>query len=196
MICDCAKSFEVVLGRPDDRKKAKSICNRGRHPTFVGPNTWIKNSVNGGMFLFYYRRQPVAVALLNPSRSILLVLNVVPEHRSHGLGAAVIKYLKPNFCRVIESATMWFERQGYVKVGEKKQGRRFKTWVMVRSDLLSLQSNIQSVFQDRLAETINPSAPDNKLGGRKKRDQKISNKAGRSQRGRPLRTQSERLAAT
>jgi GNAT superfamily N-acetyltransferase len=127
----------IALGRPDDYDAFKRLLNRGRHPVFIGPNMVTRNARNGGL-VFARHGGDVAAALVNPHYGILLVLCVLPEHRSHGLGSALVDYLRPNWVRAIESAVPWFRRLGYVSVGEPKQGRRHITHVMVRDELRKL----------------------------------------------------------
>lgn len=97
--------------------------------------------------MFCFRNKDVAVAIVNPALNSLLVLNVTPDHRSHGLGAAIVKFLQCNFVRAIESAVPWFERQGYTPRGSLKQGIRLKTQVMVKSSLLTLAGRVSRIFQ-------------------------------------------------
>jgi len=102
--------------------------------------------MNGGIYLFQYAGEDVAVAMINCRLSSLNVLNVLPDHRKHGLGQAVVAYLRPNFARVIESAVPFFERCGYVCVGCWHQGRRLRTIVMVRDELRSLVGRLRKAF--------------------------------------------------
>ena len=62
--------------------------------------------------IFVFVDEDVAVAVVNPAINTLLVLNVLPEHRSHGLGSAILRYLQCNFARVVEGAIPFFERNG------------------------------------------------------------------------------------
>lgn len=80
----------------------------------------------------------LACAVINPRLNSLLVLNVVPSHRSHGLGRAVVAYLQCNFARVLESAVPFFETCGYAPIGKLKRGNSLNTQVMVRRSLLTL----------------------------------------------------------
>jgi hypothetical protein len=40
----------------------------------------------------------------------------------------------------------WFLARGYISLGEPKQGRRYRTQVMVRADLLPLAGRIARIF--------------------------------------------------
>jgi len=136
--CPCAKSFCVVLGRVDEYERAKDVLNAGRHPTFVGRDMVSRNARNGGLLFFCWHGKDVAVALLDPKVSNLLVLNVHPMHRGHGLGRAAVRFVAPNFVRALESRVAFFESLGYCAVGSLKQGKTLQTQIMVRKDLLDL----------------------------------------------------------
>ena len=98
--------------------------------------------------IFSFEGQDLACAVVNPRLNVLIVLNVKPAHRSHGLGSAVLAYLQCNFARVLESAVPLFERNGYTAIGEMKQGNALKTQIMVKSSLLNLAGRISRVFRD------------------------------------------------
>jgi GNAT superfamily N-acetyltransferase len=102
---------------------------------------------NGGTFVFALGDDDVAVAIVNPKLNCLLVLNVAPEHRSHGLGAAILRYLQCNFARVLESAVPFFERNGYESRGKLKRGKSLNTQVMVKSSLLTLAGRVAKTFR-------------------------------------------------
>jgi GNAT superfamily N-acetyltransferase len=146
-MCDCAKNFEVKLARAGDYKMFKQILDRGRHPAFIGLDTMQKNAENGGALFYSHGGAPVAVSLINPHLGILLALNVIPAHRSHGLGRAIMKFLMPNFARVIESKVPWFESQGYRKIGSLKKGQALNTQIMARGALFTLAGKLQKVWQ-------------------------------------------------
>jgi GNAT superfamily N-acetyltransferase len=78
----------------------------------------------------------VAVAVIGIRNGTLLVLNVHPLFRSRGIGRRFIEFLRPHFARVIESRVAWFQALGYIPLGAMKQGRLYKTQVMVRKELL------------------------------------------------------------
>jgi GNAT superfamily N-acetyltransferase len=101
---------------------------------------------NGGALMFTFAGEDVAVALINPRVNVLTVLCVVPEHRGHGMGGACLAYVQANFARVVESAVEYFVRHGYVAIGKMKQGRRLRTQIMVRKDLISLAGRINRIF--------------------------------------------------
>lgn len=95
--------------------------------------------------MYQYQNESVAVSLINPHYGILLVLNVHPNHRSHGLGRAIMNFLIPNFARVIETKIKWFESCGYIGIGELKQGLRYKTQIMARKELFTLAGRIKNL---------------------------------------------------
>lgn len=148
MGCDCAEHLLVRLGRTTEYKAAKSLLNAGRHPSFIGRDTVTKAASNGGLFFAQHDGKDVAVAIVNPRVSTLLVLNVHPAHRSHGLGGAFLGFVRPNFARVLESAVPWFERQGYIAIGEMKQGRTLRTQIMVRKELPALAGRVARLLPE------------------------------------------------
>lgn len=91
----------------------------------------------------------VACAVVNPKTNTLLVLNIVPEHRSHGLGSALLRFLQCNFARVVETAVPFFERNGYSKVGALKRGNSLNTQVMVKSSLIPLAGRMEALLGSR-----------------------------------------------
>ena len=131
----------------------KALLNVGKHPTFIGRNLVKYCSMNGGAFVATFGGRDVAVAIVNPSINCLLVLNVHPAHRSHGLGAALLRYLQCNFARVLESAVPFFERNGYQSVGAMHQGKSLKTQVMVKSDLIPLAGRVARIYGEASGRT-------------------------------------------
>jgi len=127
-------------------ERAKRLLDAGKHPTFIGRNLVARCAMNGGAFIFSAEGADVAVAIVNPRNNCLLVLNVHPHHRSHGLGAAVLEYLQCNFARVLETAVPFFQRRGYVSVGQMHQGKSLKTQVMVKGSLIPLAGRIASLL--------------------------------------------------
>lgn len=124
----------------------KRVLDLGKHPTFIGRELFAHSARNGGAFAFSYGTEDVAVALLNPRLNVLLVINVLPTHRSHGLGSAVLTYLQCSFARVLESAIPFFERSGYTSVGELHQGNRLRTQVMIKQSLLALAGRVSRIY--------------------------------------------------
>jgi hypothetical protein len=120
--------------------------NHGKHPTFIGREMALKAASNGGVFVFAFAGEDIAVAVVNPALNCLTVLNVSPEHRSHGLGGAILRYLQCNFARVLESAVPFFARNGYTPRGALKIGKSLKTQVMVKSSLLTLAGRVSEIF--------------------------------------------------
>jgi len=146
LICTCATHLLVRGGRQGEYKAAKSLLNAGRHPAFIGRDVLVRNARNGGLFFAQHDGVDIAVALVNPRVSTLLVLNVHPDHRSHGLGRAFLEFVRPNFARVVENAVPWFEKNGYIAIGDMKQGRTLRTQIMVRGELPALAGRIQRLL--------------------------------------------------
>lgn len=147
--CDCSKRFLVRVGRTDEYRRAKRLFDAGTHPTFIGRSTVLRAARDGGLLFYTLSGMDVAVTVTNARNSTLLAMNVHPNHREHGLGDAIVQYLRPNFVRAIDFRVAWFERRGYVSVGEPKEGRKFKTQVMVRSELRELAGRVRRVMGDQ-----------------------------------------------
>ena len=124
----------------------KALLNKGKHPTFIGRNLVQRCAMNGGVMIFISAGSDVAVAVVNPAINTLLVLNVHPAHRSHGLGSALLGYLQCNFARVLESAVPFFERNGYKSVGTMKQGKALRTQVMIKAALIPLAGRVARIY--------------------------------------------------
>lgn len=118
----------------------------GKHPAFIGSDTMTKNALNGGALFYDWNGAPIAVSLINPHYGILLALNVVPTHRAHGLGRAIVQFLMPNFIRAIESKVTYFERLGYRAVGKLKRGISLNTQLMARAALFSLAGKLAKAW--------------------------------------------------
>lgn len=146
--CDCASRFLVRVGRTDEYRRAKRLLDQGKHPTFLGRQTVLRSAQDGGLLFYTLHGFDVAVTVVNARNSTLLAMNVLPSHREHGLGCAVMEYLRPNFVRAIDNKVSWFERRGYISVGEPKQGRKFKTQIMVRAELRELAGRVRAVVGD------------------------------------------------
>ena len=144
-MCDCATAFTMRVGRADEYRRAKTLLNTARHPTFVGRGQMHRWADEGGLLFAQYHGEDVAVCVMNTRNSTFVVFSVIPEHQSHGLGGALLRYLRPNFARVIDYRVAWFERNGYVSLGEPKQGRKYATQIMVRADLVGLSGRIRSI---------------------------------------------------
>lgn len=158
--CPCAREFVTQLVRPDQWRMAKHVFDRGKHPAFLGRDVISFYARNGGSILFLHLGEPVAVAIVNTKHGVLLALNVLPDHRGHGLGAAIVDYLMPNFARVLDSKVPWFRRRGYTSVGEQKRGLRHRTQIMVRSGLIPLAGRLTRILAQRkkrnIADTAKP----------------------------------------
>ena len=155
--CDCATRFVVRLARADEYPMWKKILNAGRHPVFIGKDIMMRNSKNGGALFYALDGEVVAVSLINPHYGILLALNVLPEHRSHGLGAAILNFLLPNFARVVEHKIEWFEKRGYKRIGKLKHGISLNTQVMARAALFDLTGKLTKAWRSNLP--VNADAP-------------------------------------
>ncbi len=147
--CRCSISFEVKLGRSSEYRRFKAVLDAGKHPTFIGRQTVERHAINGGLLFFQIDGKDVAGALVNPRFNNLMVLNVVPEHRSHHLGSAIVRYLNCNFARVIQNKITFFKRLGYTSIGKMKKGRRFKTQIMVKSELIHIAGKLQKGFEKK-----------------------------------------------
>jgi len=146
--CDCARRFTVRVGRTDEYRRAKHLLDIGKHPTFIGRQTMLRAAQDGGLLFYQVDGKDVAVTVVNARNSTLLALNVNPVHREHGLGNAIVQYLRPNFVRAIDFRVDWFERRGYVSIGEPKVGRKFKTQIMVRGELRELAGRVRHIVGD------------------------------------------------
>jgi len=153
--CLCRTEGVIRVGKSDDYTLFNKALNRGRHPTFIGREMYRRFSRNGGAIFLIYQEDVIAVALVNPRNSCLMVLNVNPNHRDHGLGSFMIGYLMCNFARVITSAVPFFEKNGYKKLGVPFQGRKLQTWVMVRESLIELSGKMKRVYAlSQLQKTV------------------------------------------
>jgi GNAT superfamily N-acetyltransferase len=141
----------VKLLREDDYVVFKRVLDRGKHPAFVGRETFGRQTRNGGALMYLLDDQIVAVSLVNAHHGVLLALNIVPQHRGHGIGSAIVNFLMPNFARVVSDKVGWFEKRGYVKVGSEKMGRSLKTQIMVRRELLSLAGRLNRLQKTRVS---------------------------------------------
>jgi len=73
-------------------------------------------------------------------------MNVHPDHRGHGLGGALVKFLMPNFARVVGSKVAWFCARGYRAIGDPKKGQSLSTQLMARDSLFALAGRLKGVF--------------------------------------------------
>lgn len=142
MTCECTTAFQVRLGREADGKEFKRYADKWGYPTFLGPSVLNRSAKNGGMFFFEVDGECVAVFLANAINSTGLALAVDPTHRAHGMFRTVMEYVRPNFVRVIDKFVPLFTRIDYRPLGEPKQGRKFKTQVMVRGELMELAGRV------------------------------------------------------
>lgn len=142
--------MEILLGRENEYERAKRLLNAGHHPTFIGRNQISRQAKQGGLIFASVaekkEKTDAAVALINVRNSTLMVLNVHPKFRSMGVGGEFLRFLRPNFARVVESAVPWFQKQGYLSVGALKQGRTLRTEVMVRAELVELSGKAWRVY--------------------------------------------------
>jgi hypothetical protein len=89
----------------------------------------------------------------------LLALNVIPSHRGHGLGAAIVRFLIPNFVRAIETKVKWFEKLGYKRIGKMKKGISLNTQVLARAALFDLAGNLQKAWGREDAPVVGEESP-------------------------------------
>ena len=146
--------FLAVQGRSHEYARAKAILNVGKHPTFIGRSLYAVSTRNGGATFFTVDGGDAAVALVQPRTNCLLVLCVVPAFRGRGLGQGIVAYLQCNFARVIDSAVPFFERCGYLSIGEPKMGKRWKTQVMCLKSLTELAGRVSRVLGDPASNSI------------------------------------------
>lgn len=146
--CRCAEGFEAVQAHEDEYRRIKRILDRGKHPTFIGRSLVLKCTRNGGCTIFRFGGEDIGVSIVNPMKNVLLVLNVDPRHRSHGLGTAILHYVQANFARVLESAVPFFERNGYTCVGALKRGNSLNTQVMIKSALIPLAGRLCKLYAE------------------------------------------------
>ncbi len=144
--CACAKDFRVIQAKSEEYKRIKTILNKGTHPTFIGRTLVLKCTMNGGATIWQYHGEDIGVALVNPKYNVLMVLNVLPQHRNHGIGSAMLRYLQCNFARVLESAVPFFERNGYKAIGQMKTGKRLRTQIMVKASLIPLAGRVAKML--------------------------------------------------
>lgn len=142
--CVCASRWVPQAARVGEYARVKTLFNAGRHPAFMGPNQVDRMIALGGVWFASLDGVDVAAAIVHPRRSVLIALNVSPKHRGHGLGSVFLRYLAPNWARVIEDRVPWFEAQGFQSVGQLKQGRALRTQIMVRSDLIGLAGRLDA----------------------------------------------------
>ena len=131
------KKYKIryVVGNENEYDRIKNILNIGKHPSFIGRDTVRSNAANGGLLFMQCDNEDIGVALVNPSKNNLLVLNILPHYRGQGFGKIFLDYLKPNFARVIETKKKWFQANGYIAIGKPKKGIRYETYIMLRRSL-------------------------------------------------------------
>lgn len=147
--CNCSVGFVIEIGGRDEYARVKRALNIGKHPTFIGRDMVARWARNGGLLFFRYAEADAAVMLINPKRNVLMVMNIAPIHRGHGLGTAMLAYAMPNWVRALDSAVPFFEKNGYVGVGEWKRGRSLNTRIMVRRKLLDLAGRVAKAQMER-----------------------------------------------
>lgn len=97
--------------------------------------------------MWYLDEILIGVSMMNPHFGTLTALNVHPDHRGHGLGAAMVKFLVPNFVRAVEDKVMFFEKLGYRRIGNLKKGISLNTQVMTREALFHLAGNLRKAWK-------------------------------------------------
>lgn len=111
--------------------------------TFIGRNQFRRYAIQGGALGFLKDDQLIAVVLVNPRINSLQVLCVSPQCRRTGIGSLIVQFANTNWARVIESSEPFFIKNGYQRIGEPKKGRRFNTFIMVRSSLIGLAGRLK-----------------------------------------------------
>lgn len=144
-MCDCAHNFRLHLLRPDEYRRVKRLLDIGKHPTYIGPELYKRAALQGGVVVYSFGGVDVAVSIINPRLGNMTVLCVAPDHRGHGLGSAIVRYLIPNFVRALESSAGWFAKLGYLPVCTKR-GRTLNTTIMVRGELLKLAGRLRTAW--------------------------------------------------
>lgn len=143
--CRCFKEFSIKLARVSQYQQFKKILDKGRHPAFIGRNTFESNARNGGASFYLFNNEIIGVTLCNARLGVLIALNVIPNHRGHRCGQAIVNYLMPNFVRSIESKIKFFKNLGYISIGEIKKGISLNTQIMVRANLIKLAGRIKNI---------------------------------------------------
>lgn len=146
--------FTIALGRLSEYSRAKRLLDRGHHPIYIGRGQFDGYAKHGGCLFVVVAGEDAGVAIVSPRLSVLIALNVLPDWRARGLGGAVLSYLTPNWARVLEDAVPWFTARGYRSVGALKQGRRYRTQVMVRSDLIGLAGRLSASLDAAEADRV------------------------------------------
>ncbi len=136
----------IILAGENDYKSFKQIFDRGKHPAFIGRETFGSNAINGGALFYELDQKIIAVSLINPHYGILLALNVVPENRRQGIGEFIVRFLMPNFIRALSTRIEWFEKLGYRKIGSPKKGVLLETQIMAREALFHLAGKLNRVW--------------------------------------------------
>lgn len=139
------QGFLAVQLRSHEYARAKVILNAGKHPTFIGRQSYATWARNGGVVVFQIEGRDAAVAMVQPRTNCLMVLCVHPAFRNRGLGREIVEYLQTSFARVIESAVAFFEHCGFVSIGEAKMGKRWKTQIMVRKSVMELAGRVAAL---------------------------------------------------
>ena len=150
--CSCAADFQCRPAFSGDYRQLKAIFNRARHPTFIG-RSLCASAVKTARFRFQFAGSDIATAIVNPRLNILLALAVVREHQGHGLGTAILRYLACNFARVESRAVPFFERNGFIAIGEPKKGKTLYTQIMVRASLIPLAGRLHGFTEQAKSES-------------------------------------------
>jgi hypothetical protein len=130
--------YEFLNFKGSEYAEFKHQLNIGRHPGFIGRNTYFSYAINGGAFKMILKNEIIGVALINTKKNNLICLNITPKYRKSQYGIIFVDFLKCNFVRAIEPAKVFFEKCGYVAIGQPKQGVKYKIYIMIRKSLLTL----------------------------------------------------------
>lgn len=149
--CECARRFRVEQGKSAEYARFKTLLNRCRHPSYIGPEFYARCARNGGCFFATLDGVDLAVALINPRRGVFNVLSVLPAHRAHGLGSALVHWCRAPLIRSTQQAATFAERFGYSRVAAVQTGRVLEVQMLVDSNVRGLAGRIATVLRDRIA---------------------------------------------
>lgn len=143
--------YEILTIRSCEYRRFKRILNRAGHPTFIGRSSFETNAREGGAVVLTdtNKRVDVAAALMKTRTHTLMALSVIKSYQGMGIGGLLIDYMMPHWVRALESKIGYFEKLGYVSVGEMKIGRSLNTQIMVRSNLLLVAGRVSRILNSR-----------------------------------------------
>jgi len=113
-------SFEPLS--PDAYDRAKKVFDRAKHPGFVGRELFFRCATRGKAVLAVVDGVDVGVALISEADK-LQALSVIVKAQGAGIGAAIVRHLRPKYVSALGEKTAWFERLGYRASGAPRIGR-------------------------------------------------------------------------